>query len=171
MKKISFYLCICFLFSSELAFAATEADESSLITGEAEKNLWAEFNGPFITDAAKAAGSLSPKQIISCLLNAFRAPDLHRDCTSYHYGLALFKALEEGDTESADDYIEKGAYIHLQDQNGDTPLHTAVRRGYIETADRLLEKGADPDIPNKAGLTALDLLHVQEHPESDNNPF
>ena len=168
MKKISFYLCIFFLFGSASAFAGTAADESSLMPGE---NAWAEFNGPFITDAAKARGGLTPKQLISCLLNAFRAPDLFRDCHAYQYGLALFKALEEGDTESAGDYIEKGAYIHLQDQSGDTPLHTAVRRGYLETADRLLEKGADPDIPNKAGLTVLDLLHTQERPESDNNPF
>ena len=173
MKKYLFVFVYVFLFGSESAFAATaaSADESSLITGEAKKNVWAEFNGPFITDAAKALGWLTPKQNISCLLNAFRAPDLFRDCSSYAYGLALFKALEEGDVKSADDYIEKGAYIYLQDQNGDTALHTAVRRGYIKTADLLLEKGADPDVPNKAGLTVCNLLHTQEHPESDNNPF
>ena len=169
MKKTSFYLCICFLFGSELAFAAKRADESYLMPGE---NAWAEFNGPFITDAAKARGGLTAKQSVSCLLNAFRAPDLFRDCVSYAIGLELFKALEEGDVESAERHIEEEfVYIHLQDQNGDTPLHTAVRRGYSKMADLLLEKGADPYVPNKAGLTAFDLLHTQEHPKSDNNPF
>ena len=169
MKKTFFIFSICFLFGSELAFAAKWADESSLMPGE---NVWAEFNGPFITDAAKARGWLTPKQNISCLLNAFRAPELFKDCVSYALGLELFKDLEEGDVESAERHIEESfVYIHLQDQNGDTPLHIAVRRGYIKTANLLLEKGADPDIPNKAGLTVFDLLHTQEHPESDNNPF
>jgi len=45
---------------------------------------------------------------------------------------------------------------NLQDKNGDTPLHIAVRRNLLRSAESLVAfKGADPTIRNCAGDTAL----------------
>lgn len=62
----------------------------------------------------------------------------------YH---ALLKAM--------DFYNDKTNILNLQDSNGDTPLHTAVRAGSFSSARILLEAGAYIDIKNNNGLTPL----------------
>lgn len=52
-------------------------------------------------------------------------------------------------------YNDKTNILNLQDSNGDTPLHTAVRAGSFSSARILLEAGAYIDIQNNNGLTPL----------------
>ena len=53
--------------------------------------------------------------------------------------------------------LEAGAGIHLQDANGATPLHRAVRTRCAAAVKLLLEHGADPATRNKPGSTAFHL--------------
>lgn len=52
-------------------------------------------------------------------------------------------------------YNDKTNILNIQDENGDTPLHIAVRQGFLGTARILLEAGAYLDIKNNNGLTPL----------------
>ncbi len=52
-------------------------------------------------------------------------------------------------------YNDKTNILNLQDSNGDTPLHTAVRAGSFSSTRILLEAGAYIDIKNNNGLTPL----------------
>lgn len=52
-------------------------------------------------------------------------------------------------------YNDKTNILNIQDENGDTPLHIAVRQGFFGTARILLEAGAYLDIKNNNGLTPL----------------
>lgn len=51
--------------------------------------------------------------------------------------------------------ISNGANIMARNNNGDTPLHTAVRSCELETVTLLIEKGADVNAENKYGRTPL----------------
>jgi hypothetical protein len=53
--------------------------------------------------------------------------------------------------------LEHGADIHLQDMNGATPLHRAVRTRCAAAVKFLLAAGADPAIKNKPGSTPFHL--------------
>ena len=53
--------------------------------------------------------------------------------------------------------LHKGADLHLQDMNGATPLHRAVRTRCAAAVKFLLEAGSDPTIKNKSGSTAFHL--------------
>lgn len=51
--------------------------------------------------------------------------------------------------------ISNGANIMARNNNGDTPLHTAVRSCELETVTLLIEQGADVNAENKYGRTPL----------------
>src|SRR6185369_4321196 len=53
--------------------------------------------------------------------------------------------------------LDHGADIHLQDMNGATPLHRAVRTRCAAAVKFLLAAGADPTIRNKPGSTPFHL--------------
>jgi hypothetical protein len=53
--------------------------------------------------------------------------------------------------------LDKGANIHLQDKNGATPLHRAVRTRCAAAVRYLLEAGSDPRQRNKPGSTPFHL--------------
>jgi hypothetical protein len=53
--------------------------------------------------------------------------------------------------------IDNGADIHLQDKNGATPLHRAVRTRCAAAVKFLLGVGSDPTLPNKPGSTPFHL--------------
>ncbi len=53
--------------------------------------------------------------------------------------------------------LHKGADIHLQDMNGATPLHRAVRTRCAAAVNFLLRAGSDPTIKNKSGSTPFHL--------------
>ena len=53
--------------------------------------------------------------------------------------------------------LQKGADINLQDKNGATPLHRAVRTRCAAAVKTLLEAGAFPGLVNKPGSTPFHL--------------
>src|SRR5439155_11358977 len=53
--------------------------------------------------------------------------------------------------------LQNGADIHLQDMNGATPLHRAVRTRCAAAVPYLLKIGSDPTIKNKPGSTPFHL--------------
>jgi len=53
--------------------------------------------------------------------------------------------------------LHHGANIHLQDKNGATPLHRAVRTRCAAAVKCFLEAGADPTVRNKPGSTPFHL--------------
>jgi len=53
--------------------------------------------------------------------------------------------------------LQAGADIHLQDTNGATPLHRAVRTHCAAAVTFLLQAGADPTLRNKPGSTPFHL--------------
>src|SRR5262249_5011731 len=53
--------------------------------------------------------------------------------------------------------LDEGANIHLQDKNGATPLHRAVRTRCAAAVKFLLQSGSDPTMKNKPGSTPFHL--------------
>jgi len=53
--------------------------------------------------------------------------------------------------------LQNGADIHLQDMNGATPLHRAVRTRCAAAVKFLLRAGSDPTVKNKPGSTPFHL--------------
>jgi ankyrin repeat protein len=55
--------------------------------------------------------------------------------------------------------------INVQNENGDTPLHIAVKKGQINLVISLLQRGASRTIKNKQGNTAVHMASYFEHEE------
>ncbi|XP_054286268.1 death-associated protein kinase 1-like [Macrosteles quadrilineatus] len=60
---------------------------------------------------------------------------------------------------------QAGADVELQDMNGETALHGAVREGLLGVVQSLCRLGCDTDIPNKQGLYPLHLAARYGHTE------
>lgn len=54
-----------------------------------------------------------------------------------------------------DKYVQNGADLNMQNDDGDTALHLACRLGQYEIAERLIKLGADLTLFNNAGLIPL----------------
>jgi hypothetical protein len=74
---------------------------------------------------------------------------------SSHINLDMFKAVEEGDIELVEQLIKSGVSVNIQDEYNSTPLYKAVLYNHIELAKVLLDHYANPNMPCRAGLTAL----------------
>ena len=48
---------------------------------------------------------------------------------------------------------------NLQDEEGNTPLHLAADEGHKKMFDELKLAGGNPEILNKEGKNALDMVH------------
>jgi len=70
---------------------------------------------------------------------------------------AFHMAVYTGSADLVKLFLEKGADIDAQDNNGDTALHIATRRGYLDVVKVLLEHGANANLRNKFGETPLDI--------------
>jgi len=64
---------------------------------------------------------------------------------------------EQKQVETLRCLLEGGANIHLQDMNGATPLHRAVRTRCAAAVRFLLKSGSDPQMRNRPGSTAFHL--------------
>ncbi len=66
-------------------------------------------------------------------------------------------------------YNDKTDILNIQDSNGDTPLHIAVRNGNLLTARILLEGGAYIDKTNDKGRTPLDVAVTEYNGKNQAN--
>ena len=55
--------------------------------------------------------------------------------------------------------LKSKADPNLQDSEGNTPLHLSADEGHREVFDILKDAGGRPDIRNKEGKTAYDMVH------------
>lgn len=62
--------------------------------------------------------------------------------------------------------IRAGAAVHLRDNEGRTPLHTAVKGGHPESVVAILNAGADIDIGDDAGDTPRHLAASSRESEN-----
>lgn len=58
-------------------------------------------------------------------------------------------------SSAVDKYIQSGAELNAQNDDGDTALHIACRNGHAEVAERLVKLGADLFLFNHSGLLAF----------------
>lgn len=70
--------------------------------------------------------------------------------------IALLEATEVGDITEVRSLIQQGADIHVKDEIGFDPLHTAVFFHHYELVDYLLELGADPNTRGYKGPHSKD---------------
>lgn len=103
-------------------------------------------------------------RMVRLLLQAGAAPNAannHRRSGPLHYaadGYVISPAWNQNNqVETIDCLLEAGARIHLQDKNGATPLHRAVRTRCAAAVRCLLRAGSDPTIRNKPGSTPFHL--------------
>jgi ankyrin repeat protein len=79
-----------------------------------------------------------------------------RGWTYLHY------AADRYSVDAARVLLEQGAEVNAQDAYGNTPLARAVYRSkhgtQLELIRLFMTRGADPDIKNKIGESALDLI-------------
>ncbi len=66
----------------------------------------------------------------------------------------LADCIDRGDVLEAEQAILAGADVNMQFENGETPLHKAVRTNSSTMTQLLLEHRADPTIANKNNETA-----------------
>lgn len=103
-------------------------------------------------------------EIVELLLRAGADPNAsnnHRRSTPLHYAADGFITgpvwSADGQVETIRALLDKGANVHLQDKNGATPLHRAVRTRCAAAVRCLLAAGASPTVKNKPGSTPFHL--------------
>ena len=63
------------------------------------------------------------------------------------------------------DVLAAGADPNAPQQSGFRPIHEAANSNDQALAELLMTYGADPELPNDAGVTALDLAREKGHSE------
>ena len=80
----------------------------------------------------------------------------------YGYMSPILYASRHNRKDMVDMLIKSGACLEVEDEDGDTPLLTAVKMGFHALAIFLLEKGADPEHRNREHNRALDYCETYE---------
>jgi len=103
-------------------------------------------------------------EIVRLLLRAGADPNAssnHRRSTPLHYAAdgfitgPVWNAAKQ--VETLRTLLDNGANVHLQDKNGATPLHRAVRTRCAAAVQCLLAADASPTVKNKPGSTPFHL--------------
>ena len=122
---------------------------NALIAMGADLSWEGEYGGTPLYSAV----SNSKKEIVQTLLEAGADPNqkskgrfspLISACDKYRPNLEIIKLL-----------FEYGADPNIQGEDGNTPLHIAVRNDNSEITELLLTNGADPNIQDNIGNTPL----------------
>ncbi len=103
-------------------------------------------------------------EIVGLLLRAGADPNAshnHRRSTPLHYAADGFITCPvsgaDRQVETIRTLLDNGGNVHLQDKNGATPLHRAVRTRSAPAVRCLLAAGASPTVKNKPGSTPFHL--------------
>lgn len=67
----------------------------------------------------------------------------------------FLKAVATGDRELVDLFVQANINIHVFDENGDSPLLTALKKGYTVVANILIKAGVEVNEYDKMGETPL----------------
>ena len=73
----------------------------------------------------------------------------------------LIYAIKYNQREIVDTLLLYGAYVNIQDKDGNTPLHFALKFEHMEIITTLIRYGADATIVNHHGLSAIDTASEQ----------
>lgn len=79
--------------------------------------------------------------------------------------LKLVKSAYQAAPQDISDALSQGADINIQTEFGDTALHLAIAKGTPEIINLLLEHGAEPELPNQAGYTPIEI--ARRHKKDD----
>ncbi len=71
------------------------------------------------------------------------------------FGQTLIELAEGNNLDGVILALRQGAYVNQTDEGGFTALHVASWNGYADVVRALLQAGANPNIPSKAGSTAI----------------
>jgi hypothetical protein len=123
------------------------------------------FHWIYVGDTALHAAAAGYRvEIVRLLLAAGADPNAaknHRKSSPLHYaadGFITGPAWDEKrQVETIRCLIDQGADLDLQDMNGATPLHRAVRTRCAAAVKFLLRAGSDPMLKNKPGSTPFHL--------------
>ena len=103
-------------------------------------------------------------ELVQLLIEAGANPNAasnHRRGTALHYasdGVLTHPGWNPPrQVETIGCLLDHGADLHMQDKNGATPLHRAVRTRCAAAVECLLDAGANPLTPNRSGSTAFHL--------------
>jgi ankyrin repeat protein len=75
-------------------------------------------------------------------------------------GASLFDSVKLGDRQRVSVLLKQAAPVNVQEADGTTPLHWAVRNDDLALVELLLHAHADPRIANRYGVTPLMLAAV-----------
>jgi ankyrin repeat protein len=78
----------------------------------------------------------------------------------------LLKAALEGNVEKVEELLSKGADPNVKDEDGNTPLHLAIKANHLQIARLLVERGADVNARNKRGKTPLHIAAERSNEEA-----
>lgn len=119
----------------------------------------------FYTDADTLAAAMDLgdnliiEKLLPCLRDVNEKTYIYRPDSKilyYHNATLLHGATAAANTDLVKLILQHGGNINAQAENGDTPLHTAVRQNNLKIVQILLENDADPAIEDILGITPFD---------------